>query len=96
MGISGLREAVKAPDTREALEAIRDALAQSLEVAQANEVAPLSKQLVDVLGRLAALPVKEASTVDDLAAKRAARKARSSDASAAGGQRRTGGDGSSG
>jgi hypothetical protein len=79
-----------------ALGAIRDALAQSIEDAMPNEVAALSKQLVDVLARIEALPVKEASAVDDLAAKRAARKARTPDASAKGGQRRTGGDGSSG
>lgn len=96
VGVSGVREAVKSADSRVALEAIRDALAEAIEAAAPNEVAALSKQLVDVLGRIESLPTKEASAVDDLAAKRAARKARPSHPSADGGQRRTGGDSPSG
>jgi hypothetical protein len=92
---SGLREAVAGGDDRVALESVRDALAGSMEMAAPNEMAALSKQLVDVLARIAALPAQKVSAVDDIANQRARRKAVAPDSSSGGKQRRTGGDGSS-
>ena len=73
-----LREAVQGT-RRAALEALRDDLAASIEVAELREKAPLVRQLVTVLEQLDTMPAaKEASPVDDLAAARAARRAAAS------------------
>lgn len=101
-----LAETVKGGDLRASLEAIRDHLATELETGASckkcggvlsSPTAPLAKQLAEVVRQIDRLPTKEASAVDDLAAKRAARrKTRAPVASPDGGQRRTGSDGSGG
>lgn len=74
-----------AGDLRASLEAVRDRLVAELgKPDSSSAVASLSKQLVDVLLKLDALPTKEASAVDDLAAKRARRRAGTSDRAAKG------------
>ncbi len=64
----GLCEAVSGSDPRVALEAIRDLLAERLEGAtdrQLVHVAPMAKQLVDVLDKLGEFTEPEADSVDD-------------------------------
>ncbi len=61
---------------RDALEAIRDRLAAELEDAEGREVAALARELRATLLELEGLPSKrEESPVDDLAARRANRRA---------------------
>ena len=68
-------------DYRTSLEALRDVLADRLMVAADDprrliHVAPISKQLSDVLARIESLPNAErASVSDDLRARRASRRA---------------------
>lgn len=62
-------------DIREQLTSLRDLLADRLAEAEPRESAPLARQLVDVLARIAALPGEEKSTLDDLTARRAKRRA---------------------
>jgi len=68
-----LTTVVAAGDIRASLEALRDRLAAEIEEADGKELAPLAKQLSDVLHRIESLPRKEASRVDDLARRRADR-----------------------
>lgn len=69
----------------EALTALRTALAASLEAAEPREAASLSKELRAVLGELAALaPVEGSSAVDEVANKRAARRAGAANSEPAG------------
>ena len=59
----GLREVVAQGDLRASLEALRDRLAAGIDGASERQlvhVAPLAKQLADVLQALAALPVEGA------------------------------------
>lgn len=71
-----LIEIVATGDRRGSLEAIRNLLAARLPYAPPREVAPMARQLVDVIRELDELPDGEvASVVDDLAAARAARRA---------------------
>ena len=86
-GSERLSDAVSSGDRRAALEALRDRLAVEVErVAEegfcttckrgSSSIAPLAKQLRDVIGELDQLPVVEdGSVVDDLASRRAARRA---------------------
>jgi hypothetical protein len=79
-GSEGPREplsvAVRSGDRRRALTALRDRLADEAELAEGRDLAPLAKQLAEVIRELDALPLgKEASTSDALAARRAARLA---------------------
>lgn len=70
-----LREAVASGDRTKALLALRDELARDIENAPCSAVAPLAKQLRDVLTELETLrPKQGASKVDDLAARRAKRR----------------------
>ena len=70
-----LPEVVANGDLRKSLEAIRDRLATELEAAPSRDCAPLAKQLAQVLHDLDGLPGEEKSDLDDLQAKRAARRA---------------------
>lgn len=66
-----LSEVVASGDYRASLEALRDDLARSIEVVDADKKAPLSKQLADVLREISSLPAEKGrSTLDDLAARR--------------------------
>lgn len=68
-------------DHRKRLEALRDALTAAMEGAGPRDLAPIAGQLRRVLADLSALPdVTEVSDVDDLAAKRARRRAASASA----------------
>ena len=60
---------------RAGLEAIRDHLAASLEVVDPDKTAVLAKQLAEVMRELESLSESKGSTVDQLARRRAARKA---------------------
>lgn len=60
----------------ERLVALRDLLAQRLVVAAPRDVAPIAKQLADVDARIEELSVpEEADGVDEIAERRAARRA---------------------
>ena len=86
--VDTVKEAAASGDRRRALEALRDRLAAEVErVADegfcveckrgSSSIAPVAKQLRDVLDALDAMPESEGSSVvDDLAARRAERKAR--------------------
>lgn len=65
-------------DKREALEAIRDRLAVELERSRGQSAAAVAKELRAVIDALEALPGGEVSAVDDLTAKREARRANAS------------------
>ncbi len=71
-----LATVTKAGDQLASLCALRDRLARDIDRAAPNESAQLSRQLVLVLERIAALaPVQKESPLDDLAARRTARLA---------------------
>lgn len=72
-----MSEVVAQGDRRRSLEALRDHLAAELEDSPATvAIAPMAKELRAVIEELDSLPLaKEASPVDDLAAKRQARRA---------------------
>lgn len=68
----------KTGDRRKTLEAVRDLLAVAIASGKvgARDLAALTRQLTDVVRELDELPnAREASPVDDLASKRAARRA---------------------
>ncbi|WP_327073452.1 hypothetical protein OG196_16305 [Kitasatospora purpeofusca] len=68
--------AVTSGDRRAALEAVRDKLARELAESEGPVVAQLSKELRATLAELESLPGgREVSAVDDLSARRAARRA---------------------
>jgi len=72
-----LVEIVQEGDRRKSLEAIRDHVARELGYAEGRDVAALAKQLADVIRELDGLPdANRGSAVDDLANKRAARRAK--------------------
>lgn len=63
-------------DRRAILEAVRDRLAEELAGAKGKDAAPLAKELRATLAELESLPGgKEVSPLDDLSARRAARRA---------------------
>lgn len=69
-------DAASSGDRRAALEAIRDRLARELQEASGPAVGMLSKELRATIAELESLPGgREASAVDDLTARRAARRA---------------------
>lgn len=70
-----LTEAVASGDRRRALTALRDRLAEEIEGSRSSmAIAPMAKQLTDVLKELDGLPIPgEVSRVDELA-RRAARR----------------------
>lgn len=81
-----LMSAVTSGDRRAALEAMRDRLARELDTAEGTMVAVLSKELRVTIAELDALPGgKVVSPVDDLSARREARRAEAQGGSAAGG-----------
>lgn len=100
-----LVDVVAEGDRRASLEALRDTVARSLADAEPHNVAALAKQLQSVLRELAELPAAktETSPVDDLNARRAARRSGAASAGGAaggvvgrgrsGGARRSGGAG---
>lgn len=67
--------AARSGDQRKALEALRDRLAFEASTAEGSQLAALSKQLVDVLGKLDGLKVPEVSKRDDIKAQREKRRA---------------------
>ena len=70
----GLVEIVAAGDRRESLIALRDELARRLVEAD-KDVAAIARQLFNTLQAIAELPAPaERSTLDEIAAKRAARR----------------------
>lgn len=70
-----LSTVVKSGDRRETLIALRDHLASRLESASDRDAAALSLRLQSVLAELGDEVAREGGSVDDLAAKRAARRA---------------------
>ena len=74
-----LSEAAASGDRRRGLQALRGRLVAALEECEPREVAALSRQLALVLKELDELPAaKGASSFDDLASRRAARKSAAS------------------
>lgn len=74
--IEGLAAIVATGKRRESLEALRDHLARELENAPAGiAIGPIAKELRTVMLELESLPDAKESTVDDLAKRRAARRA---------------------
>ncbi|WP_329187036.1 hypothetical protein [Actinacidiphila glaucinigra] len=77
MAVARLVAAASSGDRRLALEAIRDRLAKELHDAEGRDVATIAKELRTTIAELDALPGgKEASAVDDLTARRAARRSK--------------------
>lgn len=68
--------AAVAGDRRAALEAIRDRLAAELQRARGTGAAAVARELREVLAELEAIPDEEVSPVDQLARRRAERRAR--------------------
>lgn len=66
---------VASGDRRRALVALRDRLVAAIEETEGFHVAPLAKQLTDVLAQLDQLKEPEVSARDDLAKRRAERRA---------------------
>lgn len=76
-----VRPTVETPDAdlRRRLIAMRDLLTERLSEAAARDTAPIASRLQAVLTQLAAIPeATEASTLDDLAARRASRRSAAS------------------
>lgn len=72
-----LSDVVDAGDRRQSLEALRGVLARNIEHAEPGQVAALARQLALVLKEIDELPAaKGASSLDQLASRRAARKPR--------------------
>ncbi len=72
-----LTEACRTGTHRKALEAMRDKLAEAMEVAEPAVVAQIAGRLQAVLTELATFPDAEEDAVDELVARRAARRAAS-------------------
>lgn len=82
-----LTTSVRSGDRREALEAVRDKIAAELQEASGMVAASLAKELRATMAELESLPGgREVSAVDDLSARRTARRA-----DAQGGQAASGG-----
>ena len=73
--MSDFQEAIASGDYRKSLEALRDRIAADILSVDGCHTAPLAKQLADVLAKLDTLKPAEESRVDDLAARRADRRA---------------------
>ena len=74
-------ERIKAGEYREQLVELRDLLAEAVSKAEPREVAPLARQLSQVLGLLDQLKVPEVSRVDEIARKRQARRSAAAEVS---------------
>lgn len=72
-----MKEVIAAGDRLESLVVLRDHLAELLEKASPRDASPLSRQLTAIIEKIAAVETPAASKVDDLANKRAARRAKS-------------------
>ena len=72
--MDSLIQTVASGDRWASLTALRDLLASQLEDASPRDVAPLSRQLRDVMAELDSRPAQEVSPVDDLQARRSARR----------------------
>lgn len=83
-------EVIASGDQRASLEALRDKLASRIEAAEPRETAALAKQLADVIARIETLPVKEKSTLDDLADRRSRRLSKTPKRAGSGVKRRSG------
>lgn len=71
-----LHAVVNEGDHKASLEALRGRLAREIDRSEGRDVAPLAKQLADVLRELHGQPVRgEASVVDELAERAARRRA---------------------
>ena len=62
-------------DRRDVLELLQQRLLEELDSETGRDVAVISKELRAVTAEMESLPTEKRSTVDDLAAKRAARRA---------------------
>jgi len=71
--MSNFSEAISSGDYRTSLEALRDKVASDLGEVDGCHVAPLAKQLQDILAKLDTMKPAETSKVDDLAKRRAER-----------------------
>jgi hypothetical protein len=71
-----LVEATASGDRRQALEALRHKLATELDSSNGHGTASLAKELANVLREIDQLPVAKGSKVDDLGARRTARRAK--------------------
>lgn len=79
MAEQSLPQVVATGDRKKSLEAIRDHLALNLADAEGREIASIAKELRAVMAELYSLPgEREGSKSDDLAARRAARRAKAS------------------
>ena len=77
--VAGLAAVIATGQRRESLEALRDHLAQELENAPAGiAIGPIAKELRTVMAELDSMPDGKESTVDDLAKRRASRRAAAS------------------
>lgn len=72
---SELEPTLLSDDPGVALRALREVLVGRLGEAKPGESAALARQLADVMARIAGLPGEEKSDLDDLADRRAARRA---------------------
>lgn len=73
-----LRAVLAQEDRATSLRALRDFLAGRIEDATPRDVAPIGHLLVDVMGRIDSLPSEKGDEVDDLARRRAERRAAAS------------------
>jgi len=71
-----LVDATASGDRRQALEALRHKLATELDSTSGHGTASLAKELANVLREIDQLPIAEGSKVDDLGARRTARRAK--------------------
>lgn len=69
-------KAASTGDRRATLEAMRQSLAAAMDDCETNVIAQIAGRLSAVMLELENLPVKEKSTSDDLAARRASRRAK--------------------
>lgn len=95
------RAEVGSGDERRALEAMRSKLAEAMELAEPSVIAQVAARLQAVVARIAELDdaaEPEVSPTDDIARKRAARRAAAQvgEAAAGGGVKRRGGSGRAG
>lgn len=74
-GNNGVLSAAKSGDRRATLMALRDKLAAEIEEIDPRYLAPLVRQMTDVLKALDAMPAEARSKVDELADRRASRRA---------------------
>lgn len=74
-GSKGVLSAAKSGDRRATLVALRDKLAAEIEDIDPRYLAPLVRQMTDVMNALDTMPAEARSKVDELAKRRAVRRA---------------------